>query len=49
MRVVKQWNRLLREVMESPFLELLKNRVDMAMSNMLLLTLFLTPLVRIYI
>jgi len=31
--VVKQWNSLLREVVESPFLEILKAQLDMAWGN----------------
>lgn len=33
-RVVMQWHRLPREVVESPFLEMFKNRVDMALGGM---------------
>jgi len=34
-RVVKQWNRLPREVVESPSLEVLKKRVDMALQDII--------------
>ncbi|KFP12276.1 hypothetical protein Z169_03307, partial [Egretta garzetta] len=34
-RVVKQWNRLPREVVEAPSLEALKARLDGALSNLI--------------
>lgn len=33
-RLTKQWNRLLREVLQSPLLEVLKRHVDVVLSNM---------------
>jgi len=33
-RVIKHWNRLLREVVESPSLKAFKRRVDMALKDM---------------
>ncbi|KFP10562.1 hypothetical protein Z169_00729, partial [Egretta garzetta] len=35
MRVVKHWNRLLREVVEAPSLEAFKARLDRALSNLM--------------
>jgi len=32
-RVVKHWNRLLRDMVESPALEVFKNQVDMALQD----------------
>jgi len=34
MRVVKHWNRLPREVVDAPFLETFKARLDGALSNL---------------
>ncbi|KFR17581.1 hypothetical protein N306_13354, partial [Opisthocomus hoazin] len=34
MRVVKHWNRLPREAVAAPFLEVLKARLDGALSNL---------------
>lgn len=33
--VVRQWNRLLRKVVESPFLEMFKIHVDMTLGDMI--------------
>ncbi|KFP18962.1 hypothetical protein Z169_11226, partial [Egretta garzetta] len=35
MRVVKHWNRLPREVVEAPSLEIFKARLDKALSNLI--------------
>ncbi|KFQ85855.1 hypothetical protein N337_07117, partial [Phoenicopterus ruber ruber] len=35
MRVVKHWNRLPREVVDAPSLEVFKARLDMALSNLI--------------
>ncbi|KFP17212.1 hypothetical protein Z169_14121, partial [Egretta garzetta] len=35
MRVVKHWNRLPREVVEAPSLEIFKARMDGALSNLI--------------
>ncbi|KFW11733.1 hypothetical protein N327_01982, partial [Fulmarus glacialis] len=35
MRVVKHWNRLPREVVDTPSLETLKGRLDGALSNLM--------------
>lgn len=36
MKVVRHWNRLLRESLDVPFLEVFKARLDDALSNMAL-------------
>ena len=34
MRVVRHWNRLLREIVDAPSLEVVKARLDVALSNL---------------
>jgi len=44
MRVMKHWNKLPREVVEAPFLEIFKARLDGALSNLVWLKMsLLTP------
>lgn len=38
LRMIKHWNQLSREVMESPSLEITKTRLDIALSNLLFMT-----------
>lgn len=33
LRVIKHWHRLCREVVESPFLEMLKGHIDVVLDN----------------